>query len=155
LTASGPGQTYQDGAGWTITVPPGWHVAPFSDTQDGILTAGVQLSNVPLPPPAVIPGYPVQVLDHALPAHGIGLTITADTDTGSPDAPVAVPPLPYPDRWAKSSTGPQMRAGAGGSHVEVLWFLIGSTVFEACAKIGPRVTSADHAALAAAIRSIR
>jgi hypothetical protein len=138
-----------------ITVPPGWHVAPFSDTQDGIATAGVQLSNVPLPPPAVIPGYPVQVLGRALPAHGIGLTITADTDTGSSDAPVAVLPLPYPDRWAKSSSGPRMRGSAGGSHVEVLWFRIGSTVFDACAKIGPWVTSADRAALAAAIRSIR
>jgi hypothetical protein len=149
LTASDPGTTYWDSTGWTITVPPGWHVAPFSDTQDGITTTGVQLSNVPLSPPSVIPGYPVQVLDQVLPAHGVGLTITGDTEMGRSDASLAVPPLPYPDRWTKGS------APAGSSHVEGLLFRLGSKTFSACAKLGPRVTRADHAALAAAIHSIR
>jgi hypothetical protein len=69
LTASYGGQAYRDSAGWTITIPPGWHVAPFSETGDAITTAGVQLSNVPLPPPEIIPGYPVQI--RYLPEHGI------------------------------------------------------------------------------------
>jgi hypothetical protein len=127
---------------------------PFSVTGDSMITVGVQLSNVPLPAPSVISRCPVQVTSQQLPPNGIGLTITADTDTSPSDRPIAEPPLPYPDRWAKSS-GPRMRGGAGGSHVEVLWFRIETTVFEACAKIGPRVTSADHAALATAIHSIR
>jgi hypothetical protein len=128
---------------------------PFSVSEDSMMTVGVQLSNVPLPAPSVISRCPVQVTSQQFPPHGIGLTITADTDTSPSDRLIAEPPLPYPDRWAKSSTGPQMRGGAGGSHVEVLWFRIGTTIFEACAKSGPRVTSADHAALATAIHSIR
>lgn len=149
MTASPPGQTYRDSAGWIITVPPGWHVARFSDTEDGITTAGVQLSNVPLPPPAVIPGYPVQVNSQMLPADGIGLTITADTDTGPSDGAVAVPPLRYPQGWTTGS------ALDGSPYIQGLSFRVGSTTFAACAKIGPRVASADHAALTAAIHSIR
>ena len=149
MTASPPGQAYQDSAGWTITVPPGWHVAPFSDTQDGITTTGVQLSTDPLPLPAVIPGNPVQVNSQVLPADGIGLTIAADTDTGPSDGPVAVPPLPYPQGWTTGS------ALAGSPYIRGLSFRVGSTTFAACAKVGPRVTSADHAALTAAIHSIR
>jgi hypothetical protein len=149
LTASHQGQTHRDSAGWTILIPPGWHIASFSDTEDGTTTSGVQLSNLPLPPPSVIPGYPVQVNDQVLPAHGIGLTITADTDTGPSDGPVMVPPLPYPERWTKGS------APAGSPHIEGLSFRVGSTTFAAWAKIGPRVTSADREALAAAIHSLR
>lgn len=152
LTASDAGQTYRDSAGWTIVIPPSWHVLPFSDTEDSITTAGVQLSNVSLPPPSLIPGYPIQV--RFLPEHGISLTIAADLHPDPDLGAVAVPPLPYPDRWLKGSA---LRApGGGGSpHIETLSFRFGSTTFAACAKIGPRVTSADLEALAAAIRSLR
>ncbi|HKF34600.1 MAG TPA: hypothetical protein VKB37_19740, partial [Jatrophihabitantaceae bacterium] len=46
-------------AGWTIEVPPGWHAVRFSDSKDGITSAGVQLSNIQLPPPVLRPGYPI------------------------------------------------------------------------------------------------
>jgi hypothetical protein len=55
---------------------------PFSVTEDSMITTGVQLSNVPLPPASVSPRCPVQVTSQQLPAHGIGLTIAADTDMG-------------------------------------------------------------------------
>lgn len=56
VTADGQGRIYSDSGGWSIVVPPGWHVVPFSEVHDGIITAGAQLSNTPLPPPSVIPG---------------------------------------------------------------------------------------------------
>ena len=154
MTASVPGQTYRHSSGWTITVPPGWHVAPFRDTHEGTVTAGVLVSNVPLPPPAVIAGYPVQVLDQDLPAHGIGLTIAAEPDPGPRLGPVAEPPLPTRDKWTKSSMLP-LRGGGGSPHIEGLDFRIGTTVFAAWAKIGIQATSPDLDHLTAAIRSLR
>jgi hypothetical protein len=137
-----------------MTVPPGWHVAPFRETQDGITTAGVLLCNVPLPPPAVIPGYPVQVLDQDLPAHGIGLSIVAEPEANPNLGPPVEPPLPYPDRWVKGSTL-RMRGGGGSPHIEGLLFQVGSTTFATWAKIGAQVTSGDYAVFAAAIHSLR
>ncbi len=46
---------------WTVDVPAGWHAVRFSVSTGGAASAGVQLSNVRLPAPSVIPGYPVQV----------------------------------------------------------------------------------------------
>ena len=96
MTASQQGHTYRDAAGWTIEVPPGWHAVRFSDSKDGITSAGVQLSNIQLPPPVLRPGYPIQVNDHVLPARGVGLIIATDPDPKLSDDPVAVPPLPAP-----------------------------------------------------------
>ena len=80
MTAGGRRQTYSDGGGWSIMVPPGWHVLPFREVHDGITAAGAQLSNIPLPPPSVIPGAPPQV--RILPAYGISLAIAAGADPG-------------------------------------------------------------------------
>src|ERR1700685_1331152 len=74
------GQTYRDSAGLTLMVPPGWYVVQFSDSKDGIASAGVQLSNVRLPRPSLLPGFPIQVNDQVLPPHGVGLIIATDTD---------------------------------------------------------------------------
>jgi hypothetical protein len=137
LTASHRGHAYRDAAGWTIDIPPGWHVVRFSDSTDGITSAGVQLSNVRLPPPALVPGFPIQVNGGVLPAHGVGLVIATDTDPRLSRGPVAVPPLP-----ARSAP-------------KTLWFRIHSTTLIACAKIGPKATSHDLKAVDTIIKSLR
>jgi len=155
LTASQQGHTYRDAAGWTIEVPPGWHAVRFSDSKDGITSAGVQLSNIQLPPPVLRPGYPIQVNDHVLPARGVGLIIATDPDPKLSHDPVAVPPLPAPSApnawryWGKGSTP------AGSSYIEILWFRANGTTFIACAKIGPKATSDDLKAVDAIVKSLR
>ena len=117
MTANNPGQTYRDSGRWTIEVPPGWHAVRFSDSKDGITSTGVQLSNTQLPPPTLIPGYPIQVNDQVLPERGVGLIIATDTDPSLSHGPVAVPPLPASSTvWAKGS------APAGAPYMQTLWF---------------------------------
>jgi len=163
--ASHPGQTYRDSGGWTIEVPPGWHVARFSDSKDSITSAGVQLSNVQLPPPALVPGFPIQVNGGVLPARGVGLIIATDTDPKLPHGPVAVPPLPAPHApngwkyWNAGSCSPAYAGaaspGAGCPYIETLWFRINGTIFIASAKIGPKTTNGDMKAVAAIVQSLR
>lgn len=150
VTASHPGQTYRDSGRWTIEVPPGWHAVRFSDSKDGITSTGVQLSNTQLPPPTLIPGYPIQVNDQVLPERGVGLIIATDTDPSLWHGPVAVPPLPASSTaWAKGS------APAGAPCMQTLWFQFKGTIFIACAKIGPKAASRDIQAVTAVIRSLR
>lgn len=145
---------YRDRGGWAIVVPPGWHVLPFTEEYDGITTAGAQLSNVPLPPPSVIPGYPLQVSDPLLPAHGIGLTIATNADSYPSDIPVTALPLRWPQGWLKSSAPP------GSTHLAGVSFRIGDTLFSVSVTfgpeaLGPKADRADLQAFAAAIHSIR
>jgi len=152
MTASHPGQTYRDSAGWTIEVPPGWHAVRFSDSKNGITSTGVQLSNIHLPPPTLIPGYPIQVNSQVLPGHGVGLIIATDTDPSlSSHGRLAVPPLPAPNvqYWTMGS------APAGAAYMQTLWFRVRGMTFIACAKIGPKATSGDLQAIAAIIHSLR
>src|SRR5207302_6094703 len=94
--------------------PRGWHAVPFSDSKDGIVSAGVQLSSVRLPRPALVPGFPIQVNDRVLPAHGIGLIIATDNDPRLSHGTVAALPLPPPsggaDSWLVGSS--MVRHGA-------------------------------------------
>jgi hypothetical protein len=153
--ASHPGQTYRDSSGWTIEVPPAWHAVRFSDSKDGITSAGVQLSNVQLPPPALAPGFPIQVNGGVLPARGVGLIIATDTDPRLRHDPVAVPPLPAPDApdgWKFWNAG---SASAGAPYIQTLWFRFKGTAFIACAKIGPKAANGDLKTVAAIIRSLR
>jgi hypothetical protein len=155
VTTSHPGQTYRDSAGWTIEIPPGWHVVRFSDSKDGITSAGVQLSNVQLPPPALVPGFPIQVNGGVLPVRSVGLVIATDTDPKLSRGPVAVPPLPgrgAPNAWRYWGGG---SASAGSPYIEILWFRVNSTTFIACAKIGPKATSHDLKAVDAIVQSLR
>jgi uncharacterized protein YbdZ (MbtH family) len=155
VTASHQGHTYRDAAGWTIEVPPGWHAARFSDSKDGITSAGVQLSNVRLPPPTLVPGFPIQVNGGVLPARGVGLIIATDTDPKLGHGPIAVPPLPAPDApdgWKYWNAG---SASAGAPYIETLWFRINGTTFIASAKIGPRATSHGLKAADAIVKSFR
>jgi hypothetical protein len=155
LTASHQGRTYRDAAGWTIEIPRGWHAVRFSDSTDGITSAGVQLSNVRLPPPALVPGFPIQVNGSVLPAHGVGLVIATDTDPRLSRGPVAVPPLPArsaPNAWRYWGGG---SASAESPYIETLWFRIHTTTFIACAKIGPKATNAELKAVDTIIKSLR
>jgi hypothetical protein len=158
LTVSHHGQTYQDSAGWTIEVPPGWHALRFRDSKDGITSAGVQLSNIPLPLPSLIPGYPIQVNDRVLPPPSVGLIIATDTDPKLSRGPVAVPPLPLP--WPSGGKGwllassPAIR-GASIPVFETLWFRANGTIFIASAKVGAKAKGADLKAFAGIIQSLR
>jgi hypothetical protein len=151
LAVSDHAQTYHDSSGWSIKVPPGWHAVPFSDTHHGITSAGLQLSNVQLPPPALVPGYPIQVNSRVLPARGIGLIIATDTDRALSHYVVRKLPLPAPNGhyWTIGSSL------AGTPYMELLWFDVHGTTFIACAKVGPNVSRKDLKAVAAAVQSLR
>jgi hypothetical protein len=155
VTASQPGHTYRDAAGWAIKVPPGWHAVRFSDSKDGITAAGVQLSNVKLPLPVLAPGFPIQANGLALPPGGVGVVIATDTDPRVPHGPMAAPPLPgphAPNGWKYWNAGGQV---AGSPYIEILWFHAHSATLTATAKIGPKATSGDLNAVAAIIQSLR
>jgi hypothetical protein len=151
LRASNHTQVYRDGAGWSLKVPAGWHARKFSDTKDGITSAGVQLSNVKLPPPSLVPGYPVQVNNRVLPGRGIGLIIATDPDPKLQRGPFQRPPLPAPNGryWSMGS------ALGGSPYMETLWFRAHGRTLIACAKVGPKTTSQDLRVLAAIIRSLQ
>jgi hypothetical protein len=154
MTASHPGQTYRDSAGWIIKVPPGWHVLRFSDSKDGITAAGVQLSNAKLPAPVLVPGFPIQANGGVLPTRGVGVVIATDTDPKVPHGPMAVLPLPAfdaPNGWKYWNAG---SASAGAPYIEILWFRAHSATFIATVKIGPKATSSDRQAVAAIIQSL-
>lgn len=77
----GHSSVYHDAAGWMIDVPPGWHVVSFHTSKDGATAAGAQISNVSLPAPTIMPGFPVQASGQTLPAHGVALIIATDNDS--------------------------------------------------------------------------
>ena len=127
----------------------------FSDSKDGITSAGVQLSNVQLAAPALVPGFPIQANGAVLPTRGVGVIIATDTDAKVPRGPMAVPPLPAPqapDGWKYWNAG---SASAGAPYIETLWFRTHSATFIATAKIGPKATNGDLKAVAAIIQSLR
>jgi hypothetical protein len=156
VTGSHHGHLYRDAAGWTIEVPPGWHAVRFSDSKDGVTSAGMQLSNVRLPPPALAPGFPIQVNGEVLPARGVGLIIATDTDPHIRHyGRLAVPPLPAfddPNGWRYWNAG---SGSAGTPDIEILWFRFHGTTFIACAKIGPKATRGDRKALDTIVHSLR
>ena len=128
------GRVYRDSAGWTVDVPPGWHVVRFTDSKTGVVSAGVQLSNVRLPAPSLLPGYPIQVNNRDLPARGVGLIIATDTDPRLSRGFVAVPPLPGPDGrgWEVGSSL------SGRPYLAVLWFRAEGKAFLASMADGQR-----------------
>ena len=155
LTGGQHEHTYRDAAGWTIQVPQGWHAVRFSDSKDGITSAGVQLSNAQLPQPALVPGFPIQANGGVLPTRGVGVVIATDTDPKVPHGPMAAPPLPAfdaPNGWKYWNAG---SASAGAPYIEILWFRAHNATFIATAKIGPKATSSDRKAVAAIIQSLR
>jgi hypothetical protein len=156
VTASHAGQTYRDSAGWTIYVPPGWHAVRFSDSKGSVRSAGIQLSNVPLPAPTLVPGTgtPILVNGRVLPPRGVGLIIATDTDRSLSHGKVAVPPLPAP--WPDGSRGWTIApAPPRGSIFEWRWFRANGTTYVATVTIGWKASGAAQKALAPIVRSIK
>ena len=151
LPVSDRTQIYRDSSGWSVKVPAGWRARQFSATKNGITSHGVQLSNVKLPPPSLVPGYPVQVNGQVLPGNGIGLIIATDPDPKLQRGPVLRPPLPAPNgRYWNIGSSP-----GGGPYIETLWFRVNGMTLIACAKIGAQITSHDREIVASIIRSLR
>jgi hypothetical protein len=153
VTASHAGQTYRNSAAWTIDVPPGWHAVRFSDSKGGVRSAGIQLSNVRLPAPTLLPGYAIQVNGEVLPPRGVGLIIATDTDRRLPHSKVAVPPLPLP--WPDGSHGGWLIGSAlpRSPIFETLWFRVYGTTYIAAATIGWKASAAAQKALGQIVRS--
>ena len=149
-------QAYQDAARWVLFVPPGWHTVRFSDSKDGVGSAGIQLSNVPLPAPTLHPGYAIQVNGEVLPPRGVGLIIATDTDRGLQHGKVAMTPLPLPwpdghsnGDWALGSAPPRSPV------FETLWFRVHGRTYIAAITIGWKASRAAQTALGQIVRSIR
>jgi hypothetical protein len=140
-------RTYHDPAGWTIEVPPGWHVVPFTLSNGGVAAAGAQVSNVELSPPTIVPGAPIQPNDLAMPADGIALIVTTDTDPHASQQATASPPLSL-DEFTSGS------APAGGPTLQALWFVGDGHTFLATVKAGANTSAADRHAVADLIRSL-
>lgn len=153
------GRTYQDSGGWAVTVPRGWHAVLFRNSKGGVVSSGVQLSNVRLPPPGILPGFPVQANDRVMPYNGIALIIASDKDRRLSHNPDAALPLPSPngprEKWAVGSAVAARGARVSPPYIEVLWFRVGNAYFVASAKIGSIASSATFKALDQAVRSIR
>ena len=112
---------YRDPYGWVIEIPHGWNLVPFSSSAKAVSSAGAQISNVRLPAPRALRGYPIQADGRGLPARGIGLVIATDSETGLPGRShgyIVAPPLPTPDqcKWSVGS------ALAGQPYIETVWF---------------------------------
>lgn len=155
-TVSRVGQASQDSqvAKLTFQVPAGWHAVRFSKAKGGVRAAGIQFSNVTLPAPRLLPGFPIQVNSEVLPPRGVGLIIATDTDHRLSRGEVAVPPLPLP--WPDGSRGWLLGSSPARSPVfETLWFRLGRTTYVATAKIGWKATHAAQKALGQIVRSIK
>ena len=147
-------RVYRDPAGWTIEVPQGWHLVRFSGSKGGVSSAGAQVSDVRLPAPKVIPGYPIQAPLGAQPARGLGLVIATDSETGllgESRGYIKVPPLPSPDQcgWSVGS------ASAGQPYIETLWFTGNHKTFIASVKVGAKATGTDLATVDRIVHSLR
>ncbi len=141
------GRVFHDNAGWTISVPRGWHLVTFREAKKGVASAGVQLSNVGLPRPSLTPGFPIQVSGLVLPARGVALILATDTDPRLSHTGLATLPLSYPENRVTGS------AGSGTAYIQALWFRADRKTYLATTKIGPKSTGADLQAIAMIVRS--
>jgi hypothetical protein len=149
LTNSATTAAYRDHAGWSIAFPRTWHVIRFVAVHGKARAVGIQLSNVRLPRPRLVPRAPIQVSGEVLPRRGIGLVIATDSDRQLERYRVSKPPLRYPDGWLTGSSG------GGAPYLQELWFRVHGVVLLATVKVGPGATRHDLAALAKIVRSIR
>ncbi|HEY9506664.1 MAG TPA: hypothetical protein VIQ27_11870 [Gemmatimonadales bacterium] len=138
---------YQDLAGWSAEIPPGWKVLPFETSKGNASSVGTQISNVELPAPEIDPGLPIQTSGLVLPLDGVSLIIATDNDPKNvqvPESPPA-PPLSMEDFAQGSATG-------GGPTFSFLWFEVSGNLLLASIKAGPQ---ADEATLRTLVESIR
>ncbi len=143
--------TYTSPDGWTIDVPPGWHVTPFETTKGGATARGAQVSNLELPSPSLVPGFPIQTNESDLPDDGLAIIVAIDDDPSDVQQPPQSPPAPplSLDDFVHGS------APAGSATLDLMWFTGNGRTFLATIKTGPSVTAADRNAVEAAISSLR
>lgn len=138
---AGHGSVYHDSAGWTVDVPPGWHVISFRSSKGGATAAGAQISNVSLPAPTITPGFPIQASGEALPADGVSVVIAADDDPklctrGGQQSPsgcqrsYASLPVSFRDLFWGSALG-------GSPVTGFLWLKADGKALSVTAKFGP------------------
>jgi hypothetical protein len=151
------GMIYHDASGWSIRVPAGWHVLPFRSSAGRASAAGVQLSNVKLPAPSILPSFPIQARATVLPVTGIALIIATDADPGlchptaGPDScqrTYATLPLPrpYSGGWNVAS-----QPNPTGPLFSDLWLESNDHKLIATLTIGARVFNDTHLAVLAKI----
>lgn len=135
--------------GWTASLPSGWHELRFVDSTSLLTVAGTMLSNISLPKPVLIPGYPIQASGETLPARGIAVVIASDND---PQMVFGSLPL------AAAGTGPQWDVGSalmGGPYLELAGFTAHGQRYVVSVKVGAQASSADLRALDRIVTSIR
>lgn len=149
-TLSLEGHAYHDPGGWSIDVPRGWHVVPFEASAQGTTAHGALISNVALPSPSLVPGYPIQTNNGDLPPDGIALVIAA-----------VVPREPYPSPSSPLPARPTLddfthgSASAGTPTIDSLTFTGDGKDFVATVKIGPNAQQVDMKSLRSAVASLR
>jgi hypothetical protein len=145
------GESYSDPAGWTVQVQPGWHVIPFETSKGAASVKGTQISNVTLPPPSIMPGYPIQVNGNDLPDDGIALIVAVDDEPSDVQQPPPSPPQPplALDMFLQGS------ALAGSPTLDLLWFSGNGQTFLASIKSGPNASPSDQAALQHMVAALR
>ncbi len=150
----GQAQPRLDPARWPVYVPPGWHLVRFSEAKGRVRAAGIQLSNVRLPPPKLLPGTPVEVNGQVLPARGVGLVIATATERSFSHGIVVRPLLPVP--WPDGSHDWTLASSLPGSPIyEWLWFREYGTTYIAAIAIGSKASRAAQKALGPIIGSIK
>jgi hypothetical protein len=151
VAGCGSSAAYHGGSSWSVSLPSGWHRVNFNDSAGKVRSAGVQISNVPLQRPTLIPGYPIQVKGNALPGGGLALIVATDSDPQVvPYGHVTTLPLPSP-----SASGWTVGSALGGRpYLETLTFRADGGTFVADLKIGPSASGPDLKALADIVRSL-
>jgi hypothetical protein len=154
MAGCGSSAPYRGGSSWSFSLPSGWYRVNFSDSAGKVVSAGVQISNVPLQRPTLMPGFPIQVRDNALPARGVGLIVATDKDPQAvPYGHVTTLPLPSPS-GARVSGWNFASALGGQPYLEMLTFRADGRTFVADLKVGPSVSGADMKALTGIVRSL-
>ena len=154
VAGCGSSAAYHGGLSWSVSLPSGWHRVNFSDSAGQVRSAGVQISNVPLQRPTLIPGYPIQVKGSALPGGGLALIVATDRD------PQVVPrghvtTLPLPSPGASGASAWNFGSALGGRpYLETLSFRADGRTFVADLKVGPSASGPDLKALADIVRSL-
>jgi hypothetical protein len=109
------------------------------------------VSNIELPSPSLVPGFPIQTNGGDLPADGLAIIIAIDDDPSDVQQPPPSPPAPSLslEDFIHGS------APAGSPTLDLMWFTGNGRTFLGTIKTGPSVTAADRTALEAVVSSLR
>lgn len=139
-------RAYVDAAGWSVQVPADWHVSPFEVSSTGVHAVGAMISNVALPEPVAEPRSMPRADGTHLPPDGIALVISTaygqTMDIVGPEPPLSIGLFVHGD------------GSAGPLRVRTLLFLGSGHGFFATITIGPDVSQADRATVAAIVGSL-